>query len=647
MAKSRHHKKVYEGKATKWERGARIFQLLLSLLLFVFIGTVAVFLYVAKDLPRPEKFSELILLQSTKIYDRSGTVLLYEVSGEEKREVIPLSEIPEHLKRAILATEDAEFYSHFGISFKGTARAVLINLGLRPSQNRAQGGSTITQQLARTSFLTREKTLVRKIREFVLTIELERRYSKDQILEFYLNQIPFGANIYGVRSAAEFYFNKEPKELDLAQAATLAALIQAPSYYSPHGSHKEELLLRKNYVLKRMLTEGFVSDEEVGPAKQQDVVFKEPTLPIRAPHLVLHVLDYLKETYGQDFLDENGLRIFTSLDWDLQQIAQQAVTEFAERNKAFFAHNAALVAIDPITGEVLAMVGSKDWLGTPYPEGCTPGKNCLFDPKFNVATALPGRQPGSAFKPFVYATAFQKGYDDKTMVADEQTNFGVWGGKEYIPQNYDGRFRGPVTLRQALAQSLNIPSIKVLMEFAGIEDSIQTARTMGITTLKNASFYGPALVLGGGEVHLLDLVSAYGVFATNGRRIPPVTILKIQDARGSLLYENRTSPIQVLQPGVAQLITNILSDNEARTPVFGPRSPLVIPGYSVAAKTGTTQEFKDGWAIGYTKNLVAGVWAGNNDGTLMHREPGVVVASPIWNRFMGKALSHIQSKKSN
>lgn len=605
------------------------------------LAGLAAFLYFARDLPRPEKFSELKVSQPTKIYDRTGGVLLYEVFGEEKREILSLEEIPDHLRQAVLATEDAEFYSHFGVSIRGTMRALFINLGLRDSRTRKPGGSTITQQLARTSFLTREKTITRKIREFVLTLELERRYAKDEILEFYLNRIPFGANIYGVGAASQFYFQKPADELNLEESAALAALIQAPTYYSPYGPQAEDLLSRKNYVLDRMVQEGFLAAEEARETKQRELAFAKPGFAISAPHLVLQTVEQLMNTYGEDFVRQNGLKVYTTLDWELQQMAEEAVRGLAERNKAFNAHNAALVAIRPSTGEVLALVGSKDWFGEPFPKDCAAGRDCLFDPKVNVATVLQGRQPGSAFKPFVYAAAFERGYDDQTLVVDEETNFGVWGGKEYVPQNYDGRFRGEVTLRQALAQSLNIPSVKVLLDLAGIEESVALAKEAGITTLKDPSFYGPALVLGGGEVRLIDMVSAYGVFATNGRKIPPVTILRVEDARGRVLKENQNTSIQILSPEIAELLTDILSDNEARTPVFGARSQLLLPGYTVAVKTGTTQEYKDAWTIGYTEDIVAGVWAGNNDNTSTDKKPGVTLAAPVWNSFMARALPYL------
>ena len=313
-----------------------------------------------------------------------------------------------------------------------------------------------------------------------------------------------------------------------------------------------------------------------------------------------------------------------------------------ERNIAYDANNAALVALDPATGEILAMVGSKNWFGESYPKGCASGQNCLFDPKLNVATYRIGRQPGSAFKPFAYVTAFSKGHNDMATVVDEETNFGIWGDKEYIPANYDNKFRGTVTLRQSLAQSLNIPSIKVLLNLAGLQESIATAHDMGITTLQDPSKYGPSIVLGGGEVKLLDITSAYGVFATGGKRIPPLSIMRVVDENGATLQENSNTSIAVLPKEATDIITSILSDNEARTPIFGANSLLYFPDKQVAVKTGTTQDFRDGWVVGYSPNiLVTGVWVGNNDNSPMNKEPGIVVAGPIWRAFMDYALSTI------
>ncbi|MBU2634843.1 transglycosylase domain-containing protein, partial [Patescibacteria group bacterium] len=588
MAERKFYRKTY--KKNKKKRVA--FWVLVVLgccfVLTVFSGSI-LFIYYAKDLPRPEKFAERAFIESTKIYDRTGEVVLYELYGEVKRDEIPLSEVSEHLKQAVISTEDARFYSHHGIDFWGILRAIKINLGIGKA---TYGGSTISQQLIRSTFLTLEKSVKRKIREIILALELERRYSKDQILEWYLNQIPLGINIYGVEAAAKTYFNKPAQELTLAESAILAASIKAPSYYSPFGNHLDELLGRKDYVLDRMAQEGYITQEQADEAKQVELEFAKFAQTIKAPHFVFYVEEYLFENYGKNFLEEEGFRVYTTLDWELQQTAEKAIEESVERIKGYNAHNAALVAIDPKTGEILAMVGSADWFGDSYPEECdlTPEIDCLFDPDVNVTTYGIGRQPGSAFKPFVYATAFQNGYDDEYIVIDEETNFGAWGkDEEYIPQNYDGLFRGPVTLRQALAQSLNVPSVKVLVDLAGIQESINTARKCGITTLKeSASFYGPALVLGGGEVRLLDMVSAYGVFAAEGKRYPPVSILRIEDSKGNIIEQKKKTPKRVLEQEAVRLLNDILSDNEARAPMFGYNSPLYFPDYQVAAKTGTT-----------------------------------------------------------
>ncbi|MCD5396458.1 MAG: PBP1A family penicillin-binding protein [Candidatus Pacebacteria bacterium] len=606
-----------------------------SILLFFFILSLT-FLYFAKDLPRPEVFEERHLAQPTRIFARDGKTVLYTIFGEEKREPIELKDLPDYLIKAVLAAEDAKFFKHYGLDFKGIFRSVLKNLKLRKP---IYGGSTISQQLIRSTFLTREKTIRRKIREIVLTLELERRYSKEQILEWYLNQIPFGPNLYGVEVASQNFFGKSAKDVTLPEAAVLASVIRAPSYYYPFSDHREELLKRKNYVLKRMLEEGFISEKNYKEAKEKEIEFKKTPTKILAPHFVFYVRNYLYKKYGEEFLKENGLRVYTTLDWDFQKKLEEIVKEEARRIKKYNAHNISVVAINPNTGEILAMIGSKDYFQDPYPEGCIPGKNCLFEPKVNVAIYGIGQQPGSAFKPFVYATAFQKGYSENTKVLDELTNFGKWGGKYYIPQNYDGKFRGWITLKQALAQSLNVPSVKVLLYFAGIEDSVKTAKKFGITTLnKPPSFYGPSLVLGGDEVRLLDITSAYGVFATEGLRNSPVAILKIEDSKGRIVEEYKPSPLRVERKDVCQKINDILSDNDARSPMFGRNSPLYFKDRWVAAKTGTTNSFRDAWTIGYTKNIVIGVWVGNNNNVPMKKVPAVTIAGPIWRKAMEEAI---------
>lgn len=662
MVVRKYYRKIY----SKIKRNGKFFLisrlLIFGFLLFVF-GSFIIFAFYAKDLPRPEKFTEKQFIQSTKIYDRSGEVLLYEIYGEERRTLVSLDKIPEYLKKAVIATEDADFYHHFGIDLKGILRAVLINLRIKEP---VYGGSTIPQQLIRSVFFSTEKTVERKIREIILAIELDRRYSKEQILEWYLNQIPFGLNSYGVEAASQTYFGKSVSDISLAEAATLAAFIKAPSYFSPYGDHKNELLVRKDYVLNRMMAEGVILKEESDEAKKEEINFIEKPIEIKAPYFTLWVKQKITETYGEEFLMREGLKVYTSLDWEIQKVAERTLKEGIETNKAFDARNGGLVAINPKTGEVLAMsVGTGDYYEKPYPENCIPGESCLFDPKFNVVTGTkssPGRQPGSAFKPFIYATAFKKGYNSSTTVSDEETNFGIWGEEEYLPQNYDGKFRGQVTLRQALAQSLNVPSIKVLYligsevkldnltmnSFLGLESvisqglssSLSTARDLGISTLdKPLSSYGPAIVLGGGEVNLLEMTSAYGVFANQGLKVPPVAILKIENSKGNIIYENKKEPKRVLTTEVANSVNDILSDNETRTPMFGPRSHLYFENYQVAAKTGTTDDFRDCWLVGYTPSLVAGVWIGNSDNTPMkEKQPAATVAGPIFHSFFEEIL---------
>ena len=662
MPERKYYRKIYQ----KDERGGRL-SLILKLLgagfLFFIFGFLFLFIFYAKDLPRPEKFTEKSPVQSTKIYDRTGKILLYEIYGEEKRTIVPLEAVPGFLKQAVIAAEDANFYHHLGVDFKGIIRSALIDLKMMKT---VHGGSTIPQQLIRSTFFSTEKTAERKTREIILALELDRRYSKEQILEWYLNQVPFGQNAYGVEAASQTYFQKSVSEISLAEAATLAALIQAPSYLSPYGEHKADLVARKNYILNRMVQERFLTQEEAEKVKKEDVKFVEKKMEIKAPYFTLWVKQKLIEKYGENFLEKEGLKIFTSLDYELQEMAEKAVKEGVERNKNYNAYNAGLVAISPKTGEVLAMtVGKGDYYAPAFPEGCLEGETCLFDPKFNVVVGTkesPGRQPGSAFKPFIYATAFKKGYDDKAQVLDGPSNFGVWGNQEYLPQNYDGLFRGWVSLRQALSQSLNIPSIKVLylagseskienLEInnflgkeeilrQGLRESIKTTQEMGITTLKEPiSSYGPAIVLGGGEVNLLEMTSAYGVFANDGLGVSPVNVLKIEDSKGNIVYENKKTQKRVLEKNVARLINDILSDNEARSPMFGARSHLYFENYQVAAKTGTTDNFRDCWTIGYTPSISIGVWVGNNNNQAMiKRQPAATVAGPIFHDFLEKAL---------
>ncbi|MEI7425042.1 MAG: PBP1A family penicillin-binding protein, partial [Candidatus Staskawiczbacteria bacterium] len=586
-----------------------IFKYLFFLFLAGCFFIIAIFIYYTWDLPQPEKFTETPFIQSTRIYDSTGKILLYDIYGEEKREIISFDKISDNLKHAVLTNEDERFYQHGGIDPLGILRSILVDI---TSQSKSQGGSTITQQLIRSVYLTNQKSVSRKIREIVLSIELEQKYSKDQILDWYLNQIPFGENAYGAEAASQTYFNKPASDLSLAEAATLAGLIPAPSHYSPYGPNKAELLQKKNAILVKMEKLGYITSEQLEAAKNEKLVFSESMQSIKAPDFVMYVKKYLTEKYGEDYLKEKGLKVYTTLNWDIQQYAEQVIKDSDEGNKVKNANNAAMVVLNPKTGEILALIGSKDYFAKSYPTGCDEeaSGSCLFDPKYDVAT-MGQRQPGSAFKPLAYVTALKKGYTADTVLWDVKTEFNPncdpngdaevspSGQACYNPQDYDGLNRGPVTIRTALTCSLNIPAVKVLY-LAGIPDTLQTAKDLGITTLNNIEDYGLSLVLGGGDVNLLEMTSAYGVFAAEGNYTSPISILKITDTDGNIIEQNQKTPTKVLNTQIARQLNNILSDNVARTPIFGANSPLYLPGYQVAAKTGTTQNSKDAWFVGYT-----------------------------------------------
>lgn len=584
------------------------------------------------SIPAIDSIENRIVGESTKIYDRTGEVLLYDVHGSMRRTEIPFEEISPYIRDATVAIEDATFYKHNGFRPLAFLRAVLVNLGLREGF-RGQGGSTITQQVVKNTLLTQDKTPIRKAKEIVLAMKLERIASKEQILNIYLNETSYGGTVYGVEEASRYFFGKPAKEVTLAEAAYLAALPQAPTRYSPYGSHTDELEERKNLVLGRMRSGGFITETEYDAALAEEVQFRqELEAGIKAPHFVFYIREYLEEKYGADAVANEGLKVITTLDWELQQKAEEIVRRRALSNETQFnAENAGLVAIDPKTGQILAMVGSRGYFDD------------QIDGKVNVTTSK--RQPGSSFKPFVYATAFEKGYTPETMLFDVQTQFSTACAPAdvtnseppcYSPGNYDHEFRGPVSLRNALAQSLNIPAVKTLY-LAGIPDSLETAADMGITTLTDPNRYGLTLVLGGGEVTLLDMTSAYGVFANDGLRLAPTGILSVEDNRGSIVEQYEKQESRALDPQVARLVTDILSDNQARTPLYGPNSPLHFPGLDVAGKTGTTNDNKDAWVLGYSTSIVAGAWAGNNVPESMNQISGLIV-TPLWREFMDVAL---------
>ncbi|MEK7520450.1 MAG: penicillin-binding protein [Patescibacteria group bacterium] len=589
-------------------------------------GGVGVFalITVTRNLPDPLLLGQRKVPESTKIYDRAGKVLLYEIHGEEKRTVVPFQNINQFVKDATIVVEDFDFYTHEGIDIRSIARAVFVDL----SEGRlSQGGSTITQQLVKKAFLTPEKSWTRKIREAALAITIERNYSKEEIFGLYLNQIPFGSNIYGIEAAAQGFFNTSAADLTLNQAAVLAAIIRAPSYYSPYGSHNDELIARKNTVLNKMAGVGFISAEAAAQAQSEPLVFAPHKETILAPHFVFLVKSYLEDRYGVDMVENGGLRVYTTLDYTMQEQAERVIERVgAENEKKYRARNAALAAVDPATGQLLVMVGSRDYFDRAR-EG-----------NFNVATS-PNRQPGSSFKPFAYAAFLKKGFTPDTVLFDVKTQFSTNPEEPYAPENYDSRFRGPVTAQAALAQSLNLPAVKVLY-LAGIQNTVSLAHDMGITTIQDPSRVGLSLVLGGGEVVPLDMAHAYSVFANDGVKNEPSFILSVENEKGGVLERWQKKQKTVLDSNIARTLTQILSDNTLRAPVFGERSHLFFDGYQVAAKTGTTQKYRDAWVLGYTPFLSVAVWVGNNNGDPMERGgAGVAAAGPIFHGFIEQQLT--------
>jgi 1A family penicillin-binding protein len=583
--------------------------------------------FFSQDLPPIDDIHN-IEFETTRIYDRYGN-LLYEMFDEDqgKRTYIAIDQMPKHLIEATIATEDKSFEQNVGVDLEGIARAAYINI-----TNQGQsGGSTITQQVVRRILLPEkdERTFTRKIREALLAMRVTEKYSKDKILEVYLNEISYGSLSYGVAAAADTYFGKKVKDLTLAESAMLAGLPQAPGEYDPNINF-ELARARQQIVLGLMVKNGYITQVEADTAYAEDVrpLVRAANVPRNAPHFVQYVKTVLEEQFGPEMAYRGGLKVFTTIDLNMQAEAQRIAAQQIEAIKRQGASNAGLVAINPRTGEILAMVGSVDYTDP-------------FFGEVNVATAL--RQPGSSFKPITYATGFQRGdFHPLSVVPDLPAKYTNGAGLlPYIPQNYDGRFHGPVTIRAALANSYNIPAVEMLKEL-GVPAVLKTAHKMGITTLEEPERYGLALTLGGGEVTLLDMTTAYATFANYGKHVPTTPFLKIADAHGNILYEldrERTPGEQVLDSGVAYQISNILSDNAARSSAFGPNSPLKIDGIEAAAKTGTTNDWKDSWTMGYTPALAVGVWVGNNDGRAMAHVAGAIGAAPIWHNFIVKVYS--------
>jgi 1A family penicillin-binding protein len=596
--------------------------LVLGAILILGVVATSTIAWMSKDLPNPDQLISREVAQTTKIYDRSGETLLYKIHGEEQRTLMTLEEIPDHVEQAAIAIEDKNFYNHEGFSIWAIFRTAVTNV----LRNKRAGASTLTQQLVKNTVLSPEKTYTRKIKELILAYRMEKVYSKNDILQMYLNEIPYGGMAYGVEAACQHYFGKSVQEANIAEAAVLAAIPQAPSYYSPYGPHKELLIQRQKYILGLMRNQGYITEEEAEEAKSYKLTFKNPSTDIKAPHFVMYVKRILAEKYGQRMLEQGGLKIYTTLDWYKQEKAEKIVQEAALKNtNSYNARNAALVSIDPKTGQVLAMVGSRDYFDKE------------IDGQFNVATSK--RQPGSSLKPMAYATAFGKGFQPGTILMDTLTDFDKTQA-EYKPRNFDNNTRGPISMRKALAGSLNIPAVKTLY-LAGVDKMIDNLNDLGYSTFtkENRDRFGLSLVLGGGEVKLLEHTNAYGAFAREGELHPVATILKVEDNKGKVLEEFENKTRETWQPQVARMINDVLSDNNARAFAYGQNNWLTLANRPVAAKTGTTNDFKDAWTIGYTPSLVTGVWVGNNNNDSMARGAyGGTVAAPIWNEYMKTIL---------
>ena len=595
----------------------------------LFLLTTIVFGVLSFNLPDPNKIIRRDGF-STIIFDRNGKVL-YDLYSKENRIPLELSEMPKYLQQATIAIEDKDFYKHSGFDLLGILRSVKNIVTLQG----ISGGSTLTQQLVKNVLLSPERTIFRKIKELALSNQIEKRFSKDQILQMYLNEAPYGGASYGVESASKTYFGKDAGSLTLVEAAVLAGLPQSPTYYSPFGTHPKAYVERSRDVLRRMREDGYITAQQESDASKQltNVQFASVSGTIKAPHFVFYVKDLLVQRFGEQMVESGGLRVTTTLDWDLEEKAEKIMNEEIKKIKSLKVSNGAAVVLDPKKGEILAMVGSYDYFDKDYGS-------------FNVTTAL--RQPGSSGKPFIYATALTKGYTAATMIFDAKTEYPAGDPAKpnatYVPENYDVKYRGPMELRYALGNSTNTVAVK-LTALAGLADIMTNGYNAGISTWEptdeNMRNVGLSLALGGREVKLLELTSAYGAFATGGTRNDLNSILKVTDNKGKTIYEyHPISGKRVFSEEISFIISHILSDNNARKDVFGEVNNLQVSGHTVAVKTGTTDKKRDNWTVGYDQNRVVGVWVGNNDNTVMAPgiTSGVTGAAPIWNRIIREAL---------
>lgn len=619
-AKKIRKRKPKSKKAIKI-RLPKIRPVVIFILAAVLLPGLLFYFFIIKDMPTVGDFTSRSPEVSTKIYDRNGN-LLYKIYKDKNRTIIPLSEIPESVKLATLAAEDAEFYSHPGFSIRGITRALLQDLKF----GSIQGGSTITQQLVKNTLLSPERTLTRKIRELILSIQIETIYTKDQILEMYLNEVSYGGTAYGIEEASETYFGKNVSELSLAEAALLAGLPKSPTTYSPFGSNPDLAFERQREVLGLMVINKYITREQSEKSAGEKLRFVSQKTEIKAPHFVMYVRQLLVDKYGEEVVEKGGLEVTTSLDLAIQEMSEQVVWSEIDKLKNLQVGNGAALVLNPQTGEILAMVGSKDYFAIEE------------DGNVNVITSI--RQPGSSIKVVNYAYALQNGFTPASIINDSPITFYAAGTTPYSPVNYDGQFRGNVTLRTALAESRNIPAVKVLATY-GIAKMIDQGQKMGITTWSDPSDYGLSLTLGGGGVTALDLSKVYATVANSGKRPELVPILEVKDYKGQILEKNFPQATEVLDPRAAFLLTDILKDNAARAPEFGYNSYLVVKNHpEVAVKTGTSNDLRDNWTIGYNQNYLVLTWVGNNDNSPMSRvASGVTGASPIWNKIMTAILN--------
>ena len=601
------------------------------ILIIIFSSGYGLYLFVFKDLPKPSQLTQSEQIVTTRIMSRDGEVL-FRIYEDENRTLIKLSDIPQHLIDATIAIEDKNFYYHRGFSIQGIIRAAIAN---SKDENIQQGGSTITQQLIKNRLLSSERTLQRKLRELVIAIQVEIKFSKDEILEMYFNQVPYGGSAYGIEEAAQRYFGKNVTQLSLAESTMLAGLPAAPSVYSPFGAVPELAKYRQQEVLRRMVDDEYLNQEQADTAYNQPLVFKQDSISITAPHFVFYIKKLLAEQYGEAVVNQGGLKVTTTLDLELQQAAQKIVTDEINKLAPLRVGNGAALVTNPKTGEILAMIGSKDYFD--------------FEHDGQVNVTLRPRQPGSSIKPLTYSIALEQGKSPSSIIDDSPITYHSVGSSPYSPKNYDGKFHGKVTLREALASSYNVPAVKTLAEI-GVSNMLDKAELMGIDTWQDRRRFGLSLTLGGGEVKMTDMAELYSTFANYGQTVSLNPILEIKNYKDEILYRNTCAldnkgcpQNRTLDPIVAYQISDILSDNKARTPAFGPRSVLYIPDQQVAVKTGTTNNLRDNWTIGYTTKYLTAVWVGNNNNLPMsYVASGITGASPIWNKIMRLLLNENQ-----